>query len=538
MADASFEKLKVFISYSRKDSAEFADELIAGLELAGFAPFLDRRDIAAGEEWQSRLDGLIAQSDTVVYVISPEAVRSERCGWEVDRTFALSKRLLPVIFKPVPEADLPEQLCKLQFIRFDAGPGITRALAQLAAALRQDFDWIREHTRLGEIAARWQARGQPEALLLRGDELEGARAWAGNRKATAPETTEAQRALLSASGVAEGKRLSKERAQLDEMRHALEATARSQKRLRQYLALVIVLLLGIIIGLVGWINQSYIKEQMNWYSIVRPYRVANFDAYVLKPDMERTLKPLASFRECARDCPEMIVIPAGNFMMGSPASEKGRNTREGPQHRVAIGKSFAVSRFDVTFADWDACVSVGGCPRENRAGDAGFGRGTRPVIYVSWDDSQAYVAWLSKMTGQRYRLLTEAEWEYAARAGTSTAYFWGEEIGVGNANCDGCGSEWDDRQTSPVGSFKPNAFGLHDMAGNVWQWVQDCYQPDYNGASTEGSAVTSVDCKNRVVRGGSWYIRPPALRSAYRSWVAIDDRTPVMGFRVARTLNP
>jgi TIR domain len=153
-ADAG-EKLKVFISYSRKDSAEFADELLAGLEVAGFAPFLDRHDIVPGERWEARLGDLIEQSDTVVFVVSPEAVKSERCVWEVDRTIGLSKRLLPVIFQPVPEHDIPEKLRRLQFVRFDGGAGFTRPLSQLAEALRVDLHWIREHTRLGELATRW-----------------------------------------------------------------------------------------------------------------------------------------------------------------------------------------------------------------------------------------------------------------------------------------------------------------------------------------------------------------------------------------------
>src|SRR5215475_11039687 len=158
MADpGAGEKLKVFISYSRKDSAEFADELVAGLEYGGFAPFLDRHDIAAGEDWEARLGGLIVQSDTVVFVVSPEAVKSDRCVWEVDRTIELSKRLLPVIFKSVPEHEIPKSLSRLQFVRFDTGRGITRPLAELAEALRQDLDWIREHTRLGELARRWMA---------------------------------------------------------------------------------------------------------------------------------------------------------------------------------------------------------------------------------------------------------------------------------------------------------------------------------------------------------------------------------------------
>ena len=196
------EKLKVFISYSRRDAAEFADELVAGLELAGFAPFLDRHDIAAREDWEARLGGLIAQSDTVVFVVSPEAVKSERCVWEVERTLDLSKRLIPVIHQPVPEADIPDKLRRLQFVRFDQGRGLARALAELAEALRTDLDWIREHTRLGELSARWLARGKPDSLLLRGDDLDAAKAWAAARKA-APEITPAQRDLLNASDEAE-----------------------------------------------------------------------------------------------------------------------------------------------------------------------------------------------------------------------------------------------------------------------------------------------------------------------------------------------
>ena len=162
----------------------------------------------------------------------------------------------------------------------------------------------------------------------------------------------------------------------------------------------------------------------------------------LSPERERALKPLESFRDCAKDCPEMIVIPAGAFTMGTPPAETGRFDNEGPPRQVTIARPFAVSRFDVTFADWDACVAAGGCPA---IGDAGFGRGTKPVINVTWNDARQYVAWLSKTAGRPYRLLTEAEWEYAARAGATTAYPWGEEVGEGNANCNGCGGAWDNR---------------------------------------------------------------------------------------------
>jgi formylglycine-generating enzyme required for sulfatase activity len=324
-----------------------------------------------------------------------------------------------------------------------------------------------------------------------------------------------------------------------------QGTQRKRKarvRARCVQALVHVLLVGIILGLIGVINEAYVKDQWNWFRTMRPYRIAKVDPYVLTPEAERTLKPGDVFRECARDCPEMVVVPAGEFMMGSPANERGRNDNEddgnGRQHKVTIARPFAVSKYDVTFADWDACVSVGGCPRgEGRAGDAGWGRGAQPVIFLSWDDAQVFATWLSMMSGKSYRLLTEAEWEYAARAGSNTAYFWGDEIGNGNANCSGCGSKWNE-QASPVGSFKPNDFGLYDMGGNVWQWVQDCYHENYNGAPADGSAWMLGECNFRVVRGGSWGFTPDFLRSAFRNWGPPYLRNPNVGFRVGRTLGP
>jgi formylglycine-generating enzyme required for sulfatase activity len=287
-------------------------------------------------------------------------------------------------------------------------------------------------------------------------------------------------------------------------------------------------------GFFIWANQSYFTEQFNWFTIARPYRVANFDAYVLTPEAERALKPIDAFRECAKDCPEMIIVPAGEFIMGSPADEQGRYGDEGPPHQVTITRAFAVSKFSVTFADWDACVAIGGCSAS--ANDASWGRGTRPVINVSWYDARAYVAWLSRMTGQPYRLLSEAEWEYAARAGTETAYSFGDDaVMLGQyawyiANSDA--------RTHPVGVKRPNAFGLYDMAGNVWEWVQDCYHADYPGAPTDGSAWTGGDCNRRVARGGSWNDNPHYLRSASRRWLSTDTRFNQVGFRVGRTLTP
>jgi len=255
----------------------------------------------------------------------------------------------------------------------------------------------------------------------------------------------------------------------------------------------------------------------------------------LSPERERALKPRESFRECTNGCPMMIVVPAGEFTMGSPTTETGHVDNESPPHNVTIARPFAVSSFDVTFDSWDACVSAGSCPQ---IGDAGLGRGAKPVINITWTDAQRYVAWLSNATGQPYRLLTEAEWEYAARAGTTTAYPWGDDIGEGNANCNGCGGARDNRETSPVGSFKPNGFGLYDMNGNVWQWVQDCYHDNYDGAPADGSVWTNGDCTWRVARGGSWVDRAQLSRSAARLRLSTAFRISNLGFRVGRTLSP
>ena len=223
--------------------------------------------------------------------------------------------------------------------------------------------------------------------------------------------------------------------------------------------------------------------------------------------------------------------------MGSPAGQGDDD--EHPQHEVTIAKPFAVGKFAVTFDEWDACAAQGGCRAD--VSDEGWGRGRRPVINVRWDAAQAYVKWLSGVTGKPYRLLSEAEYEYAARAGSQTEYPWGDEITLNDkpmANCVGCGGEWGGKQTAPVGSFPANGFGLYDMVGNVWEWTEDCWNKDYKGASADGLAWTTGDCNRRVVRGGSWNYGPVDLRSAYRYRFNTSLRINYLGFRVARTLTP
>ena len=285
------------------------------------------------------------------------------------------------------------------------------------------------------------------------------------------------------------------------------------------------------IAIVGMLVVAIAAGVAVWWNHDRPNVTA------LTAAQERALKAGDSFKEGA-DCPEMIVVPAGRFMMGSPAGQGDDDER--PQHEVTIAKPFAVAKFALTFDEWDACAAHGDCA--SRVSDNGWGRGRRPAINVSWDDAQTYVRWLSRITGKEYRLLSEAEYECAARAGSETKYPWGDDIKLNSkpmANCDGCGSQWDNKQTAPVGSFAANQFGLYDMVGNVWELTEDCWNPNYyDGAPADGSPWTSGYCSRRVVRGGSWFTYPDRLRSANRNGDSPDVRNTYLGFRVARTLTP
>ena len=308
----------------------------------------------------------------------------------------------------------------------------------------------------------------------------------------------------------------------------------AQGRRRRAQALIGVLALGIVVSLLGWLNNAYLQERWRWFTSIRPYLQAQVRPYVLNAAAERALKPRDSFRECAKDCPEMVVVPAGSFMMGSPKSEAGHDAMEEPQHKVTIARPFAVAKFELTFAEWNACVAYGDC---DQLSDGGFGRGQQPAINVTWNDAQRYVAWLSRMTGKPYRLLSEAEYEYAERAGTQTIYPWGDEIGQGNASCSACGTQWDGQKPAPVGSFAPNNFGLYDMVGNVWAPVEDCVHTNYTGAPENGSAwIEGGNCSGRVVRGGSWLDFPELLRSANRDTRSVAFRFSNYGLRVGRAL--
>ncbi len=291
-------------------------------------------------------------------------------------------------------------------------------------------------------------------------------------------------------------------------------------------------------------------------------------------------KPGAVFRDCV-ECPEMLVVPSGSALIGSSLDEGRREgvrekaqDKEQPSHSVTIARPFAVGRFEVTKAEYaafaratdradgDGCyilLSIGkwekGAARSWR--DPGFTQGDRePAACVNWDDAKAYAAWLSSLTGKGYRLLSESEWEYAARASTTTARYWGDSRDDMCAHANVSDLTRADTQTqlrreadhmlpcrdgfvhlAPVGSFPANGFGLFDMIGNVWEWTQDCANSNYQGAPTDGSAWLTGNCSLRVVRGGSWDDRPSYLRAAQRVWYPAAESGDVLGFRVARTLH-
>ena len=350
-----------------------------------------------------------------------------------------------------------------------------------------------------------------------------------------------------------------------------KAEKAANRRARRIQVVSYALLLGIIASLGGIIEKEWIGEQIHWFWTVRPYIAANIAPFLLAREKEKALQPGETFHECAKNCPEMVVIPAGMFVMGSPdgktpvmgldgkpkegpsaPKEDGRSDDEGPQHEVAI-KQFAAGKFAVTFDDWDECVALGGCPQVS---DSAWGRGRQPVINVSWNEAKRYAAWLSLMTGKDYRLLSESEWEYAARARMATAYSFGDNYPPSAKICEYANFAdislkkaaptyqtsdiCDDGNAVPaeVGSYKPNGFGLYDMHGNVFQWTEDCYAKTYQSAPIDGSPFTTLNCSLRVLRGGSWSKVPQFLRSASRNGVTPDFRGNSIGFRLSRTLNP
>lgn len=402
---------------------------------------------------------------------------------------------------------MANRLAKLNYIFFTDPAAFDTAIVQVAQAIQSDITWIREHSRIGELAHRWAKTGQRKDLLLRGAELQEAAQWARYRPEKAPLLTADTSAFLDAS---------------------LTAERASQKTTRRVQGTIITLLLGIIGSLVAFINQDYLREQYAWRFVMRPA--------ILQAARERELavKPGSEFSECGSGCPKMVIVPAGQFLMGSAEAREDsvEDRAEWRQHEVKIAQPFAVSKFEVSFAEWDVCVSAGACPD---ASDFGWGRGDRPAINVSWDDTQRYISWLSRLTGKQYRLLTEAEWEYAARAGSTGRYSFGDS----EADIDRYAwySRNSAQRTQAVGSKERNKFGLYDMHGNVWEWVADPWHDNYRDAPTDGSAwVVGGHENSKVIRGSSWNFDAGELRTTIRHGTAASGKGSIIGIRLGRTL--
>ncbi len=583
-----------FFSYSREDDEAFrgsisalrdaiARELSAqlGRGKRNFRLWQDQEAIAPGKDWEAEITKAVAQSVFFIPIVTPRAVGSEYCKFEfasfVARESALGRDdlLFPILFISVPALvdkaewrgdPLLSIVAKRQYVdwrplRHTAadspafGQAIERFCGKIVETLREPWVSADERRRM-EAEARRPSE-EEERLRL---------------EAEAKRRAEEERLRMDAEATKQAEEEAKKRAEEEHLRQASGAKKRAEAEVGQarrraksedgrpagedgqpsglgapgtqgqasppwHLSrrdgvIAGVLIAALAIGAAAWWNQHRLKEDVNPLTAAtaaapaaeREESHARTNVTALTVAQERAFNAGDSFKECS-GCPEMIVVPAGRLAR--------------PQNDVTIARPFAVAKFQLTFDEWDACAAHGDCAQG--VSDGGWGRGRQPVIHVSWNDAQTYVNWLSRVTGKSYRLLSEAEYEYAARAGSETKYPWGDDIkldGNAMANCNGCGSEWDHKQTAPVDSFAANPFGLYQMVGNVWEWTEDCWHANYEGAPADGAPWMTDDCGRRVIRGGSWNDNPVDLRSAFRFRAFTDFRDNYLGFRVARTLNP
>ena len=571
-----------------------------GRTARSFRLWQDKEAIPSGTLWEGAIKNSIGQAVFFIPIITPTVVASPHCRFELEAFLAREAELgrddlvFPILYIDVPalEDSVRRQndpvlslIAKRQYVDWrklrhrdvrttDASEAVERFCRHIRDALRRPWFSPEERKQQEEAAALTRAEAERQRrdaeVKRRGEEEARQRAAEQERQKREAEAQQRRKdaaddkrrdeedAQRRREGQADQQaEAERRRSEAQRLREEAEAKRRVEAEERRRSALPPprpkprpALLIGSLVGVVAlgaiaaWVTLSPTPAPV---TPAPPASVTPAPAPAaqtqqaangpLSAAQERALKPADTFQECSK-CPVMVVVPASSFTMGSPSSEIDHRPDEGPQHTVMIAQQFSVGKFEVTFDEWDACTADGGC-NGYRPSDGIWGRGRRPVINVSWDNAKAYVAWLSEKTGKTYRLLTEAEYEYATRAGTTTAYPWGNAIGKNNANCDGCGGQWDNKETAPVGSFEPNQFGLYDMVGNVWAFVEDCYHENYDGAPTDGSAWIGGDCSHgNVARGGSWGNAGDLLRSAMRGWPAIGygGSLPIVGFRVARTL--
>jgi formylglycine-generating enzyme required for sulfatase activity len=597
---ADLPELIGFFSYSREDDADSQGSLTAlrnriqaelrgqlGRTAKSFRLWQDKEAIPSGSLWETEIKNAVGQAVFFIPIITPTVVASPYCKFElgsfIAREAALGREdlVFPILYIDVPglEDDTRREndsvlslIASRQYVDWRDfryldvnSTDVRRAVGRFCADIRNALyrSWtapfpapqsgvetlqqtvpkpgnqeIESQSDVGvatphksEAAAAQVSQGEAAAKpqieendhrqrKAEADQTTGAESLkAAARVVHVPQP--AEREAIAPGVVEDGKRIPPS-----------SSPSPAWRRLWPAVLIGCLVFAVLVAGIVGWIERSG----------PAPLSLAQ----------EQALKPHDTFQECSQ-CPQMIVVPAGSFTMGSPASEAGRDVNEGPQHKVTIAKAFAVAKFDVRRVEFSAFVDETGYDAGSKCfawdGKAFVEKSdtswrnpgytqtdSDPVTCVSWTAAQAYVNWLHKKTGQDYRLLSEAEWEYAARAGTTTVYYWGDIVGVNNADCNGCGSQWDAVKTAPVGSFAANPFGLYDMAGNAIQWVADCWNVNYTGAPADGSAWTSGNCSGRIARTGSYDDYPSGLRSAMRREFWQSRPYFDIGFRVARTL--
>ena len=388
--------------------------------------------------------------------------------------------------------------------------------------MRTWLDQERERRRIirdvREAAARWSDRGQDEELAHSGTRLRAAEALRDDARYS-PHFTSTDKAYLeSCAGD----------------RRRLETPPRPRRSvLPVALSVLLAGTAGAFAATQAGLTPDDWRIDRTWLQAADALRGKDDSSTALPPAAEAALTPGDTFQECALGCPQMVVIPVGAFEMGD---RRGLLKFARPVHTVTVTQAFALSRTEVTFEQWSACERAGFC---RVATDGGFGKGRRPVINVTWTDAKQYARWLTEVTQRAYRLPTEAEWEYAARAGSTTLYWWGDQSGAARANCRDCRNSFGGSRTATVASFKRNPFGLYDVHGNVWEWVEDCWHDNYVGAPANGAAWMGDDkgdCTRAILRGGAWDFPPALMRAASRDARRREHKSDAIGFRVARPL--